>query len=203
MTEAEITKTKETFKPIFLYIDEMSNTRLTKMYLENIELNNIAILEAENLLKKKLTKKEIQSLLKDVKAFSVNLKSSIIDTFQFPNATTEFNLSALGLSFKDFDIAINNIHINNYSYLVDAGEVKPEPKQLKLIEEQNKIYTKSQRQNIAFGVAENLVKSGNTLLELKITYSDTQHHLSKATNQLVKWAGNNTLQINHHKILSL
>ena len=46
MTKAEVTKTKEVFKSILMYVDEAKKTRLTKEYIDSIELNNIAIIEA-------------------------------------------------------------------------------------------------------------------------------------------------------------
>ena len=202
MTKAEITKTKETFKSILLYVDDVKKTRLTKLYNDDIDKNNALILEAENLLKKKLTKKDIHALLKNAVDFTENLKGLIRDTFQFPHSDDDFNLRALGLSFNNLDIALSNITESDYKYLVDGGKALAEPKQLNDIEEQCKVYTNSERQNQALMIANSLKESGTKLLDLKITYTDTQHHFAKATNQLIKWGGNNTLQINYYKILS-
>jgi hypothetical protein len=171
------------------------------MYIDSIELNNIAILEASNIGKKKLTKKGIQSLVKNPQQFLVNLKELIRDTFQFKNATDEFNLNSLGINYTNLDSAISKIEQNDYIYLIDdEGKLQPEPKQLKLIEEKCTIYTNSERQNRALKISKDLQKSANDLLDLKITYSDTMHNYARATNQLIQWSGSNKIKINYHKI---
>ena len=203
MTKAEVTKTKEVFKSILMYVDEAKKTRLTKEYIDSIELNNIAIIEASKVGRKPLTKKGIQSLVKNPKAFSEKLKELIKDKFQFPNATDDFNLNSMGINYSNLNTAIEKIKENDYIYLItDDSKLHPEPKQLKLIEEQSKVFTKSDKQNKVLKVAKDLQKSANALLDLKVTYSDTQHHIGKCTNQLVKWGSNSTIQIDYHKILS-
>ena len=82
--------TKKAFKPVLLFIDEMSKARLTKMYIDTLELTNIAILEASNIGKKKLTKKGIQSLIDNPQEFAKNLKEVIKETFLFPQAKLKF-----------------------------------------------------------------------------------------------------------------
>jgi hypothetical protein len=193
--------TKKAFKPVLLFIDEMSKARLTKMYIDSLELTNIAILEASNIGEKKLTRKGIQSLIDNPQEFAKNLKEVIKETFQFPNATDEFNLSALGINYTNFDNAIGKLQPTEYIYLItDEGKLQPEPKQLELIEGNCTIYSTNERQNKALKVAKDMQKAANTLLDLKITYSDTQHHLGKCTNQLVRWGSNSTIQIDYHKI---
>ena len=153
MTKAEVTKTKEVFKSILMYVDEAKKTRLTKEYIDN--------------------------------------------------ATDDFNLNSMGINYSNLNTAIEKIKENDYIYLItDDSKLHPEPKQLKLIEEQSKVFTKSDKQNKVLKVAKDLQKSANALLDLKVTYSDTQHHIGKCTNQLVKWGSNSTIQIDYHKILS-
>ena len=194
--------TKKAFKPELLFIDNLKINRLTQKYIETLELNNIAILEASNVGKKKLTKKGIQALIDNPQEFTENLKELIKETFLFPQANLDFNLNALGINYTNLDNAIGKLQPTEYLYLIEENKLQPSPAQLKLIEENCKVYTKTDRQNQALKVAKDMQKSANALLDLKITYSDTQHHLGKCTNQLVRWGSNSTIQIDYYKILS-
>ena len=64
MKDLERNKT-EKFKAQLLYIDKTKKERLTNSYHLNIEQLNAFILECEILLKKQLTKKQINSVLKN------------------------------------------------------------------------------------------------------------------------------------------
>ncbi len=196
--ETEITN----FKGILLYIDEAQKESSLKKYNSNIIKNNEFILEAESLLNRKLTKKEIASVLKNPVQFAEYIKTQIRGTFQFTNATESFNLSALGISFDKLN-SLCNIQNDGYKYLADGGKVTAEPKQLKSIKDSCKVYTRNERQNKVYKVAKNIKDSADELIKLGITFSSTQHNFGRATNQLVLNDTSQTLKINYRKILSL
>ena len=196
--------TTEVFKPILLYTDNKNKAGLMDSYSSNIELHNILISESETLLKRKLTKKEINALLKNHIEFSESVKTLIRDSFQFANASEDFNLNALGLSFDKLEIAVNNIQDNDYKYLISEGKVIAEPKQIIAIDDQCKVWTKNSRQNLAYLVAVSLKDLANKLNELGIVNGGSSlFSYTKATNFLVQTDGVNGLKFNFYKILSI
>ena len=196
--------TTEVFKPILLYTDDVNKASLIDSYSSNIELHNILISESETLLKRKLTKKEINALLKNHIEFSESVKTLIRDSFQFANASEDFNLNALGLSFDKLEIAVNNIQDNDYKYLISEGKVIAEPKQIIAIDDQCKVWTKNSRQNLAYLVAVSLKDLANKLNELGIVNGGSSlFSYTKATNFLVQTDGVNGLKFNFYKILSI
>ena len=203
MTETEPT-TKEVFKPILLYTDNKNKAGLMDSYSSNIELHNILILESETLLKRKLAKKEIQALLKNHIEFSEYVKSLIRNEFQFPSSDEEFNLRALGFSFDKLDSAVSNIQDNTYKYLIDEGKIIADSKQIIAIDEQCRVYTKNEKQNLAYLVAVSLKDLANKLNELGIVNGGSSlFSYTKATNFLVQTDGVNGLKFNFYKILSI
>ena len=194
------------FKKILLYTDEAKKKRLTDTYILNVEQINTFISECEILLKKQLTKKEINSVLNNPLEYSETVKESIKKSFQFPNATDDFNMSALGLSFDKLETALNVlVHDSSKKYLVDGGKVIAEPKELNNIQEQCKIYSRNEKQNKALEIAKSIKESANKLIDLNITFLDSQNNYPKATGQLllVNQYDTSKLLINFHRILEL
>ena len=202
MTETE--PTTEQFKPQLLYINDVQKTKLINDYYSNIEHKNALILECETLLKRPLTKKENNALLKNAIEFSESVKTLIRDSFQFTNASEDFNLNALGLSFDKLEIAVNNIQDNDYKYLISEGKVIAEPKQIIAIDDQCKIFTANHKQNQVFEVAKSLKESASKLKDLGIIYGGSSlFDYSKATDFLIQVGTGFSLNINYNKILSL
>ena len=202
MTETEPTTNQ--FKPVLLYSNNANKASLTNSYNSSIQLHNILISESENLLKRKLTKKEINALLKNHIEFSENVKTLIINEFQFPQANLQFNLNALGLSFDKLDLAVSNIQDNDYKYLIDEGKVIADSKQIIAIDDQCKIYTKNEKQNQVFETAKSLKESAQKLKDLGIIYGGSSlFDYSKATDFLIQVGTGFSLNINYNKILSL
>lgn len=189
------------FKKELLYKDEAKQKRLTQDYISNLEKINKYIFECEALLKKKLTKKEIQAILKNPIEHSNSVKDIIKDSFQFKSASTQFNLDALGLSFDNLNSLTNQLPKTPLNYLVDSGKIIVEPKQLKAIEEQSKVFTNSEDQNKLLKTAKDLQESAKVLRDMGITYAMTEHHFGRATNQLMNNTSNGLI-INYYKITS-
>ncbi len=143
-SKEEITKK---FEGVLMYSDEPLKKRLIDKYITSISLNNNFISECEALLKRELTKKEIDSAIKNPTEFSDIVKKLIQDSFQFPNATLDFNLNSMGLSFQDIDIALSVLSEQNRitEYVVNGNKVEPEPKHIKNLEYQSEIKTKNQK----------------------------------------------------------
>ena len=201
MKDLESKKT-EKFKAQLLYIDKTKKERLTNSYHLNIEQLNAFILECEILLKKQLTKKQINSVLKNPVEFSESVKESIKNTFQFPNATIQWNMDSLGLSFDKLESTLSILTIDpSKKYLFDGNKVIAEPKQLNEINSSCEVYTINKKQNELFEVAKHLKNASAKLMELKFTYSDTMHHFVKASNRLIVNSDTSNLEINHFKIL--
>ena len=202
MTETEPTTNQ--FKPVLLYSNNANKASLTNSYNSSIELHNILILESETLLKRKLTKKEINALLKNHIEFSEYVKSLIRNEFQFPSSDEEFNLRALGFSFDKLDSAVSNIQDNTYKYLIDEGKIIADSKQIIAIDDQCKIYTKNEKQNQVFETAKSLKESAQKLKDLGIIYGGSSlFDYSKATDFLIQVGTGFSLNINYNKILSL
>ncbi len=199
-SKEEITKK---FEGVLMYSDEPLKKRLIDKYITSIELANNFISECEALLKRELTKKEIDSAIKNPTEFSEIVKKLIQDSFQFPNASLDFNLNSMGLSFQSLNDALNIFNTDQRieKYLISKGKITPEPKHIKTLEYQSEIKTKNQKQTDLFNVAKSIQESAKILRQLGITYSTTDFNYNRATNQLVT---NNTngLSINYHKILS-
>ena len=182
MKDLERNKT-EKFKAQLLYIDKTKKERLTNSYHLNIEQLNAFILECEILLKKQLTKKQINSVLKNPVEFSESVNE-------------------LGLSFDNLETALNILTIDpSKKYLFDGNKVIAEPKQLNEINSSCEVYTINKKQNELFEVAKHLKNASAKLMELKFTYSDTMHHFVKASNRLIVNSDTSNLEINHFKIL--
>ncbi len=115
-------------------------------------------------------------------------------------------MSALGLSFIGIESALNGlVHDTSKKYLVDGGKVIAEPKELNNIEEQCKIYSRNEKQNKALEIAKRIKESANELMNLNITFLDSQNNYPKATGQLLLLNQYDTskLLINFHRILEL
>lgn len=190
------------FKKELLYTDEAKQKKLTQDYISNLEKINKYIFECENLLKKTLTKKEIQSILKNPIEHSNSVKEIIKEGFQFPNASIQFNLDAQGLSFDNLNSLTNELPKIPLNYLIDSGRIIVEPKQLKSIEEQSKVFTQNEKQNQIFKLAKTLKECSSKLIELGISYSGTLYNYGNATNNLVL-NDSKGLKVNVQKILSL
>ncbi len=203
-TEIKTKEVKPKFKPQLLYIDEKLRSHLMDKYATDLGFHNNFITEAETLLKRDLTKSEIEKAIKNPKEFTEHVKTLIRSKFQFKNADESFNLQAGGLSFTGIDVATGMLTEQNKitQYVLEDGKLSPEPKHIKSLEEQSKIKTKNQRQNELFNVAKSIQDSAKALRSLGITYAMTEHHFGKATNQLVdnKSTG---LVINYFKILQV
>ncbi len=194
MTETE-------FTPVYLFTAEERKKASAEIYATNIEKNNLFLKECSILLNKELTKKEIQSALKDPAVFSLKVKEIIREGFQFPKATEQFNLDAQGINLDRLN-SLSNIQNDGHKYLIEKSMVLPDPKHLKNLEEQSKVYTKNEKQNKALAIAENIKQSANDLIELGIAFNNTGFNYSRATNQLVQ-NDTNSLKINYTKILSI
>ena len=206
MTE-RITKRKEieNFIGIFLYLDETKKDAIIRKYNQDLELNNNFISECENLIGRKLTKKEIKSALAKPSEFSENIKEIIIDTFQFPKAKLEFNLNALGLTFDNLEASLNILSSDPLNkYLIDGGgKVVAEPKYLKEVEDDCKIFTKNTKQSEIYTIAKTLKESANALIHLGVASEITKFNYQRGSNNIVIKDITNKLKINYSKLLSI
>ena len=206
MTE-RITKREEIekFTGLFLYLDETKKDAIIRKYNQDLELSNNFISECENLIDRKLTKKEIKSALAKPSEFSENIKEIIIDTFQFPNATEKFNLESQGLSFQKLEEALNILTPDpNRKYLIaDDGKVIAEPKYLKEVEDDCKVFTKNKKQSEIYTIAKALKESADALIHLGVASEITKYNYQRGSNNIVMQNTRNKLQINFPKLLSI
>ena len=194
------TETTTEFKKVLMYTDELKKINAINKYNTSLEQLNNFIAECEILIERKFTKKEILSATKNPLQFSENIKEIIIDTFQFPKATLEFNLDSMGLSFSKIEIAVKNITPTKYKFIIEKGRVVPDPTELELIEEQSKVYTTNQRQTDVYFLAKELKNIADKLAEMKITNSTTKFNYQRATSQLIQLDTTNQLKINYPKL---
>ena len=197
------TETTTEFKKVFMYTDELKKINAINKYNTSLEQLNNFIAECEILIERKFTKKEILSATKNPLQFSENIKEIIIDTFQFPKATLDFNLNALGLSFDKIEIAVKNITPTEYKFIIEKGRLAPEPTELELIEEQSKVYTKNQRQTDVYLLAKELKDIANKLTDMKLTSTTTKFNYQRATSSLIQLDTTNQLKINYPKLLMI
>ncbi len=196
------TKTKDNFKPVLLFLDEHLRKKLIDRYNTNLEITNSFLSECETLLGRELTKAEINKAVKNPLEFSEHVKTLVKSKFQFPQASTEFNLQAVGLSFGNLETALSMLSNEPLkSYIIDNGELIPEPKHIDTLTEQAKIKTRNTKQNELLKIAKDLKKHAERLKELQVAFISNEFHYGKATGQLITntWG---VLDVNYQKILS-
>lgn len=201
MKETQSKKTEE-FKGVLLYTDQTKKDRLTLRYqLKIYQINNFIGL-CESLLKKKLTKSQINSVLNNPIQFAETVKKSIRDSFQFPDATEEFNLTSKGISFDGLETALLITGNKEYKYLITGNKVEEEPTQINEINLSSQVFTINSKQNKVLKIAKSLKELAEQMKELKITYSDSTHHFIKGTSRIIESdISTGGLVINYYKIL--
>ena len=196
-------KTKTEFTPELLYTDELKQNNTLNIYYYNIEKLNNFILECSELLQRNFTKKEIQSAVKDPAEFSETIKSIIQDTFPFPKANADFNLTAMGLSFDGLDMAVSVLRETDYKCIINKSEILPDPDYIKEIKDSSKVYTVNARQTEVYLLAKELKDIADKLAEMKITNHMSRFNYQRATSSLIQLDTTNQLKINYNKLLTL
>lgn len=197
-------KTKK-FTPVFLF----QNEDRIKQAKENIErgskhLNQFVAL-VENILNTKFDDNEKNELKKKEMAFIFDI---VKPEFQFPKATEEFNLQALGIDLtpvKDFYNKHSHSWKNQHFNLIE-GEFMADEQLFKDEIEKFSYYTTNQRQNEALKIAEDLkaqfLKAEAAGLVSRFNQSDIYN-----VTELIEYSLNSQMkpgwQINYHYIKNL
>lgn len=145
------------FAPVFLYTDEGYKKEYLRLYDKSIDDLNSLIKESERITKRKFTDKE-------KKAVSTDGIQSVItevrDSFQFKDATEDFNLSALGVNFKEIEklsFTYKNIR-TKYEYVLKNGLFERYHKEIDIIKNASDVYTSKEKQNAKLIYINQLVK---------------------------------------------
>lgn len=121
----------------------------------------------EALIVMKLDAKEIQGIDK--------LDEKIKENFQFPNASKEFNLEALGY-VKSYEKAVKILKANDWS------REEPTPKKIEAIKEKSRIYTTSDKQIEAYELGQRMVADMIKAKELGLIANYEHFYFSSGGN---------------------
>lgn len=196
---------KKEFEPVFLYKDNFRIKQITERYEKGVKnLNNFV----------SIVEKNLSTTFDDDEKRQVKEKGMIfiIDRlrmeFQFPKATDDFNLQALGIDVRPLKEYYRKhaASWNPYQYDIVEGEFKTSEKVLSHEVEKYYIYTKNDRQNEALQIAEDLkaqiIKAETAGLVSRFNQSDIRN-----VTELLEYSSNSQMksewQINYHFIRAL
>jgi len=135
-------------------------------YYSKIEQLNKIRDEVELITKETLTDKQLLDLANEPNQFIHDLKAGVKERFTFSNASDQFNLDSLGISYKDLDAALSQIPDNGFEYDVADNLIQPKDSEIKRLEESQKVYTVNQRQNDLLDALNEICKAFMKLDEL-------------------------------------
>lgn len=156
-----MTAVKE-FTPVLMYVNHEKIDGEMKNAKEHAERINSGLAQLEKFLEKDLTDQEKIQLLENGPGY---LHEKLKEQFQFPNATDQFNLEAMGKveEYTRMKHLTSNIHaaFHAYDFEVNDGEVVLSENGSEAIIEKNTHSTQNDAQSEAFKLAEKLVKDLN------------------------------------------
>lgn len=154
------------FTPELMYVDQKRIDALIKSADDFTEKINSRFRIVESLLEETLPDKELLRLAKEGIPF---LNEKLKDSFQFKNASMEFNLEAMGKT-QEYEAVRKTLmnstgFITAYDFEILKGTTKLTNKGQKAIVESNTHCTKNEAQNRALKLAERMVKNLNEAMK--------------------------------------
>lgn len=200
------TLTKTTFEPKLIFTDEEKIEQSIKSAEGIAEQLNDKLSAAEEFLGHKLTDDDILDLLKKGAGSFMRL---LRKQFQFPNASDEFNLEALGKE-KDFESVKSKLSsivqlFGAYGYELQNGSVKLAENGREVIHKEYKFYTENLRQNEVYELALELCEKLNFAYDQNYIDTSNMYQIEKGIDLIslpLYKPGKKAFIPNHKAILS-
>lgn len=174
-------ETATKFKPILLYQNEKSKKLLEEHVQETANKLNQAVKELELFLGVKLNDTEkLKALKEGVDYVKAHLKKS----FQFPKATDEFNMQAMGVDISVIKPVLDNAKslVSNVYIEINNDKFQVSEKGKGMIVEQCSLYTANEEQNKCYNLSLELCTTLNKAKQNKyisdMEMNQIEHSLS-------------------------
>lgn len=144
-------------KPVYLYTDDASIRRILEDKNKSANQMATALVEVQNLIQRKLTQLEKKTVLMDRWPGVLKLTR---DNVGFPKADETALFGLLGVNSTNCKRAVESIKTAFYDdqFEISDNDVHVSPKFIKETEKANTYFTKSERQNEALKIAQDLSK---------------------------------------------
>ena len=156
--------TKQQFKPIYLYSEDIRQKETLRLYDESISELNKLVQVCETVINGKLTNSQ---KIKIEGNGIPHIVTEVEGSFKFPNATREFNLDALGVDLEPLyeqDLKFRSIKFK-YTYKLLDGVFVRDEKQTNSIKTGCEVYSDNIKQNKLLDYCLKLEKIFNTAVD--------------------------------------
>lgn len=186
---------------ILLYHNRDITSKLKSEYNKVLPTLELVKIEAEKLIGRKLSTKEMELIFLDKLSFVANMKSIVSNEFKYPSSPISFNLLSMGLSYEGLENSAEAIPEHGFVFSIEDNEFGLLDSELKRIQEAGNQYCSNSNQITAYKALANIIKSLDELKKVGAFYNRSS--ILQGFNGFLNIAENDGVKINGSRIQSI